>query len=78
MGIIEARDVKKVYGEGQAAVQALRGVDVSFTEGEFTAIMGPSGSGKSTLMHVLAGWTGSREVRSSSRAGPSRAWGTTS
>ncbi len=55
MGIIEARDVKKVYGEGQAAVQALRGVDVSFTEGEFTAIMGPSGSGKSTLMHVLAG-----------------------
>ncbi|PWJ53148.1 putative ABC transport system ATP-binding protein [Quadrisphaera granulorum] len=45
----------KTYGRGPAAVHALRGVDVSFSRGAFTAIMGPSGSGKSTLLHLLAG-----------------------
>jgi len=45
----------KTYGRGPAAVHALRGVDVSFGRGAFTAIMGPSGSGKSTLLHLLAG-----------------------
>jgi putative ABC transport system ATP-binding protein len=52
---VVATDVTKVYGSGDAAVHALRGVSVGFAKGAFTAIMGPSGSGKSTLMHCLAG-----------------------
>jgi putative ABC transport system ATP-binding protein len=43
------------YGEGQTAVDALRGVSVDVPQGRLTAVMGPSGSGKSTLMHILAG-----------------------
>jgi putative ABC transport system ATP-binding protein len=53
--IVSARDVTRRYGEGDAAVDALRGVTLDFPAGGFTAIMGPSGSGKSTLMHILAG-----------------------
>ncbi|WP_328855809.1 ABC transporter ATP-binding protein [Microbispora hainanensis] len=52
---VVARGLTKVYGEGDAAVHALRGIDVAFAAEAFTAIMGPSGSGKSTLMHCLAG-----------------------
>ncbi len=53
--IVSARDLHRRYGEGDAAVDALRGVSVGFPEGRYTAIMGPSGSGKSTLMNILAG-----------------------
>ncbi|MEV0969684.1 ABC transporter ATP-binding protein [Microtetraspora glauca] len=52
---VTARGLTKVYGQGDAAVHALRGIEVGFATGAFTAIMGPSGSGKSTLMHCLAG-----------------------
>ena len=45
----------KIYGDGEAQVRALNGVDVEFAREQFTAIMGPSGSGKSTLLHCLAG-----------------------
>jgi putative ABC transport system ATP-binding protein len=53
--VVRAQDVTRVYGEGDTAVHALRGVSVEFPRGQFAAIMGPSGSGKSTLMHILAG-----------------------
>jgi putative ABC transport system ATP-binding protein len=52
---VRGQALTKRFGEGAAAVDALRGVDVEFTRGSFTAIMGPSGSGKSTLLHILAG-----------------------
>ena len=50
-----AHDVTRVYGEGDTAVEALRGVSLDVGRGELISIMGPSGSGKSTLMHVMAG-----------------------
>ena len=53
--IVQARDLARRYGSGEAVVDALAGVDVDFATGRFAAIMGPSGSGKSTLMHLLAG-----------------------
>lgn len=51
--LIELRGVVKVYGQGQAAVEAMRGVDLRIEAGEFIAMMGPSGSGKSTCMNIL-------------------------
>jgi putative ABC transport system ATP-binding protein len=53
--VIEADEVTRRYGEGDTAVDALRGVSLEIAAGRLTAIVGPSGSGKSTLMHVLAG-----------------------
>jgi len=53
--VVVARDVARRYGEGETAVDALRGVSVDIERAQLTAVMGPSGSGKSTLMHILAG-----------------------
>ncbi len=52
-GAIELRKLTKTYGQGDAAFQALRGVDLDIPSGQFLAVMGPSGSGKSTLMNIL-------------------------
>jgi putative ABC transport system ATP-binding protein len=52
---VSAVDLARRYGEGETAVDALRGVSLDVPKGALTAVMGPSGSGKSTLMHILAG-----------------------
>ncbi|MFZ7111452.1 MAG: ABC transporter ATP-binding protein [Desulfatiglandales bacterium] len=51
--LIQLESVTKVYGTGQAAVNALQGIDLQIERGEFVAVMGPSGSGKSTCMNIL-------------------------
>jgi len=52
--VVAARDLTRRYGEGDTAVDALRGVELDVAKEKLTAVMGPSGSGKSTLMHILA------------------------
>ncbi|MDP9232528.1 MAG: ABC transporter ATP-binding protein [Actinomycetota bacterium] len=52
--VVAAKDLTRRYGEGDTAVDALRGVSLEVQQGKLTAVMGPSGSGKSTLMHILA------------------------
>ncbi len=50
---LQTRGLRKVYGEGDARVEALRGVDLDIRQGDFVSVMGPSGSGKSTLLHLI-------------------------
>ncbi|HEY7016921.1 MAG TPA: ABC transporter ATP-binding protein [Gaiellaceae bacterium] len=52
--MVAVRDITRRYGEGDTAVDALRGVSLEVERGKLTAVMGPSGSGKSTLMHIMA------------------------
>ena len=70
--VVAAQDLIRRYGDGDAAVDALRGVSLDVTKGKLTAVMGPSGSGKSTLMHILAGLDRPPRARSRSPARPSR------
>jgi putative ABC transport system ATP-binding protein len=53
--VVTAQDLTRRFGEGDTAVDALRGVSLDVTRGNLTTVMGPSGSGKSTLMHIMAG-----------------------
>ena len=55
MSVLETKDLRKIYGAGDAEVRALDGVDLSVEQGEFAAVVGTSGSGKSTLLHMLGG-----------------------
>lgn len=51
--MLTVKNLRKVYGQGEISVIALKGVDFTINKGEFVSIMGPSGSGKSTLMNIL-------------------------
>ena len=55
MKVIEIENLEKIYNESEIKVHAIRGIDLSFEQGEFAAIVGPSGSGKTTLLNMLGG-----------------------
>jgi len=53
MALLELNKVKKIYQQGKMEVPALRGIDLTVEQGEFTTIFGPSGSGKTTLLNMI-------------------------
>ncbi len=55
MKLIEIKNLHKIYTDNSVSVRAVNGVDLTFEEGEFTAIVGPSGSGKTTLLNIIGG-----------------------
>lgn len=55
MKVIDIRNLEKIYDESEIEVHAIRGIDLSFEEGEFAAVVGPSGSGKTTLLNMIGG-----------------------
>jgi putative ABC transport system ATP-binding protein len=55
MKVIDIRNLEKIYNESEIEVHAIRGIDLSFEEGEFAAVVGPSGSGKTTLLNMIGG-----------------------
>ncbi len=55
MNIIEIKNLEKIYNESEIEVHAIRGIDLSFEEGGFSAVVGPSGSGKTTLLNMIGG-----------------------
>ena len=71
---IELRNVSRTYGEGQALVRALDGVDLEIRQGEFSALAGPSGSGKTTLLHLVVGWERPDDGRVDLQLDVSRGW----
>ena len=55
MSFIEVKNLKKIYGNGESSVTALKDISLSFEKGELVAVVGSSGSGKSTLLYLLGG-----------------------
>ena len=55
MSVIQVKNLTKTYSETEVPVHAVNGIDLSFDEGEFAAIVGPSGSGKTTLLNMIGG-----------------------
>ena len=55
MNVIETKNLKKIYSQGEIKVNALNDVSINFKQGEFTAIVGPSGSGKTTFLNTIGG-----------------------
>ncbi len=55
MALVEVRDLRRSYEQGELSVHALQGVDLDIEQGDLVALMGPSGSGKSTLLHLIGG-----------------------